>query len=58
MDNNLILGKRLLPLYWKNESFRYDVEELRILQIENIKIDTVITHSALDFCPPLTKGDV
>ena len=58
MDYNRILGKKLLPLYWKNESFRYDEEELQILQIEDIKIDTVITHSAPYFCPPLTKVDV
>lgn len=45
-------------MYWKDESFRYDEEQLRILESENIKIDTVITHSAPDFCPPLTKGDV
>lgn len=58
MDYNRILGKKLLPLYWKNESFRYDEEELQILQIEDIKIDAVITHSAPYFCPPLTKVDV
>lgn len=58
MDYNRIFGKKRLPLYWKDEYFRYDEEQLRILEIENIKVDTVITHSAPDFCPPLTKGDV
>lgn len=51
MDYNRILGKNRLPLYWGNESFRYDEESLRILDIENIEIDTVVTHSAPDFCP-------
>ena len=58
MDYNRILGKKRLPLYWKNESFKYDEEQLRILDIENIKIDTVITHSAPDFCPPFVKRDM
>lgn len=58
MELNRILGKKRLPLYWKDEPFRYNEEELRILEIENIRIDTVITHSAPDFCPPMSKGDV
>ena len=58
MDYNRILGKQRLPLYWKDEMFRYDEEQLQILNDEGIKIDTVITHSAPDFCPPFTKGDV
>lgn len=55
MDYNRILGKQRLPLYWKDEMFRYDEEQLRILNDEGIKIDTVITHSAPDFVLHLQK---
>lgn len=57
MDFDRILGKKRLPLYWRDEPFRYNEEQLRILNDKAVKIDTVITHSAPDFCPPLIKGD-
>lgn len=47
-----------LFIYWGKECMVYDESELDILDVENVKIDLVITHTAPSFCPPFAKGDL
>lgn len=56
MQLDKILGKEALPLYWEDEPILFSEKELDFLSLHNIKIDTVITHSAPSFCPPFQKG--
>lgn len=58
MDMHRMQGKRCLPLYWRDEAFLYDERELVILTDEDVRIDTVVTHSAPSFCPPAAKRDL
>ena len=53
-----MLGKKHQPSYWPNEVMMYDEKELNALREEEIKIDTVITHTAPSFCPPFIKGNM
>lgn len=52
-----IQEKGKMPLWWADEPFAFKSEELQVLDDEHMLIDTVITHPAPSFCPPLVKGD-
>lgn len=52
-----VRGKGKMPMWWANEPFVLKEEELQVLEDEYVHIDTVITHPAPSFCPPLVKGD-
>lgn len=51
-----IQEKGKMPLWWTDEPFAFKSEELQVLEDEHMLIDTVITHPAPSFCPPLVKG--
>lgn len=55
MDYDRILGKQSNPLYWPGESVIYDEAQLSLLEQEQVWIDSVVTHTAPAFCPPLSK---
>ena len=49
-------ARRKAKLYWwPDEVFVYSSQIVDELKKANIKIDTVATHSAPDFCQPLTN---
>ena len=52
MDYNRILGKQRLPLYWKDELFRYDEDQLQI-HVNLTKLSPV----RLEFSYKVTRGD-
>ena len=52
-----IQEKGKMPFWWADEPFAFKSEELQVLEDEHMLIDTVITHPAPSFCPPLVKGD-
>lgn len=58
MAYDRIQGKEHLPIYWGKEFVVYDESELNILNVENVTIDVVVTHTAPSFCPPFAKGDL
>lgn len=58
MAYDQMLRKKHLPLYWPEEAMVYDEAELDVLELKQIQIDTVVTHTAPSFCPPFTKGDL
>lgn len=43
------------PIYWPDEPFVYDEDELNRLEADKLRIDTVVTHTAPAFCEPLVK---
>lgn len=55
MELNRILGKDKQPLYWKNEAPVFLPDEIKELTQSGIKIDTVVTHTAPDFCEKRLK---
>lgn len=56
MELNRILGKDKQPLYWKDEAPVFLPDEIKELTLSGIKIDTVITHTAPDFCEKRSKS--
>lgn len=49
--------KGQLPIWWADEPFVYKEAELQELETEGLRVDTVVTHPAPSFCPPLIKTD-
>ncbi len=46
------------PLWWEDEAFEYREEELRVLEEEGMRIDTVVTHTCSKaLSPEMTKED-
>lgn len=58
MDMHRMEGRKAMPLYWPGEAFRYDEREMEVLELEGMRIDTVVTHIAPSFCPPKKKKDL
>lgn len=56
MELNRILGKDKQPLYWKDEAPVFLPDEIKELTQSGIKIDTVVTHTAPDFCEKRSKS--
>ena len=56
MELNRILRKDKLPLYWKDEAPVFLPDEIKELTEAVIKIDTVVTHTAPDFCEKRSKS--
>ena len=52
------LLKKIPCEYWENEMPVFDVEALEKIDKKGIKIDTVLTHSAPDFCQPILKDGI
>lgn len=52
-----VQSKGKMPLWWADEPFVFKKGELQTLEGERVRIDTVITHPAPSFCPPLVKGN-
>lgn len=50
--------KKATQLYWENEPIVFDENKLKELDVNNIKIDTVCTHTAPSFCNPITKRGI
>lgn len=48
--------KKSVKLYWENEPIVLDTKKLEEITANNIKIDTVCTHTAPSFCNPTTKN--
>ena len=44
--------------YWDDEPFHLDTVAIDEIKKANINIDTVVTHSAPDFCEPIAKNNV
>jgi predicted phosphodiesterase len=42
-------------IWWEDEAFNYDGTELECIKDNGIMIDVVATHSAPDFCNPMSK---
>lgn len=51
-------GRTVPKCYWENEMPVFDEMLLTELKSNNILIDTVVTHTALSFCTPLTKAGI
>lgn len=50
---------KMLPCeYWENEMPVFDINALEEIENEGIRIDTVLTHSAPDFCQPISKDGI
>ena len=56
MELNRILRKDKQPLYWKDEAPVFLPDEIKELTQSGIKIDTVVTHTAPDFCEKRSKS--
>ena len=56
MELNRILKKDKQPLYWKDEAPVFLPDEIKELTQSGIKIDTVVTHTAPDFCEKWSKS--
>ena len=56
MELNRILRKDKQPLYWKDEAPVFLPDEIKELTQSGIKIDTVVTHTAPDFCEKRSKN--
>lgn len=56
MELNRILGKDKQPFYWKDEAPVFLPDEIKELTQSGIKIDTVVTHTAPDFCEKRSKS--
>lgn len=56
MELNHILRKDKQPLYWKDEAPVFLPDEIKELTQSGIKIDTVVTHTAPDFCEKRSKS--
>lgn len=52
------LKGRTVKYYWENEKLVFDTNLLSKLKSKNIRIDTVVTHSAPSFCMPLLKTGI
>lgn len=52
------LKGRIVKYYWENEMPVFDIVSLSELKINNILIDTVVTHIAPSFCMPITKAGI
>lgn len=52
------LKRRTIKYYWENEKPVFDINLLSRLKSKNIRIDTVVTHSAPSFCMPLLKTGI
>lgn len=48
-------GRTAAKYYWENEMPVFDQTSLHELKVENILIDTVVSHTAPSFCVPFTK---
>jgi hypothetical protein len=51
-------GRTVPKYYWEDEISVFDKDSLSELRDKNIRIDTVVTHTAPSFCMPLTKTGI
>lgn len=58
MWSDKVKGRTVKNQYWENEQASYDEASLSSLKSSNLKIDTVITHTAPSFCYPLAKNGI
>lgn len=56
--NRKIHHKKELSIYWEDEYPIFDEGLLSEITVSGISIDAVVTHSAPEFCYPLTKGNL
>ncbi|MBK5721997.1 hypothetical protein JGH11_14050 [Dysgonomonas sp. Marseille-P4677] len=56
--NRKVRHKKELSTYWKDEFPIFNQDLLSEITALGIVIDTIITHSAPDFCYPLAKGNL